>query len=39
MVSALRHHQPGDTIDIVVDRGSAPVSLTVVLGALDGASG
>jgi putative serine protease PepD len=39
MVSALRHHQPGDTIDIVVDRGSVPVSLTVVLGALDGASG
>jgi S1-C subfamily serine protease len=39
MVSALRYHQPGDTIDLVVDRGSETVWLTAVLGAIDGTSG
>jgi S1-C subfamily serine protease len=39
MVSALRYHQPGDNIEIVVDRGSSTVWLTALLGAIDGTPG
>ncbi len=39
MVTALRYHDPGDVVGIVVDRDGVPASFSIVLGALDVTSG
>ena len=35
MVTALRYHEPGDDVTIVVDRDNGAISLSVVLGSLE----
>jgi S1-C subfamily serine protease len=36
MTDALRSHQPGDTVDIVVRRGNADITLRATLGSRGG---
>ena len=39
MVTALRYHEPGDSISVTADRDGEPASIVIVLGTLEGTAG